>query len=473
MMTYYNRRQFLTRSALGMTAGAAALSGLGSMNAFAADLTGYKALVCINLKGGMDHGDTVLPTDAASHADLRAIRSTLFDAYDADDPTSSRHLENIRALNPSNASEFGGQSFGLPVELDSLRQMFNAGECAIVGSVGPLIEPTDQMGLELGTSRVPVRLFSHNDQQSTWMAQSGWGGRFAKATALADRSANPNFMAVTATSLDVFLAGAQAQQFRAPTSNNNGGISIAEKRWRLGYSDADDLARERLSAYYAQSDRGEVNPFRRDVTAGRARGLALSKSYAEAREELASFTVEFPNSDLGRQLKAVAEAIALREVIGVRRQVFYCATGGFDTHDSQHNDLPNLHENLAACFAAFRSALIEIGQWNSVTAFTMSDFGRTLIGNNGGTDHGWGSHHFVMGGAVRGKAIYGAMPRFDGRGSRYTEERGRLIPSVSVEQYAATLGGWFGLDSTELNAALPNLSRFDTADLGFMGQAGA
>jgi len=156
----------------------------------------------------------------------------------------------------------------------------------------------------------------------------------------------------------------------------------------------------------------------------------------------------------------------VRGALTVNRQVFYVAIGGFDTHDGQRNDMPNLQTEISSSVAAFQRAMIELGVDQDVTLFTASDFGRTTIDNGDGTDHGWGAHHFVVGGAVQGKRIYGAMPEYDLGAETYTESRGRLIPTVSVDQYAASLGGWFGLSVSELNAALPNLDNFNVKDLG-------
>ncbi|MGB3456585.1 MAG: DUF1501 domain-containing protein, partial [Litorimonas sp.] len=159
---------------------------------------------------------------------------------------------------------------------------------------------------------------------------------------------------------------------------------------------------------------------------------------------------------------------SLRGTIGNSRQLFYADTGGFDTHNNQPGVMSRLLGDIAQSVAAFRDALISLGAWNDVTVFTMSDFGRTLTDNGDGTDHGWGSHQFVFGGAVRGGRVYGELPELDPASERFTRSRARLIPSVSVDQYAATLGRWFGLDRTELGRVLPNLDRFDTTDLGFM-----
>jgi len=161
----------------------------------------------------------------------------------------------------------------------------------------------------------------------------------------------------------------------------------------------------------------------------------------------------------------------VRGTLNVRRQIFFVAIGGFDTHDSQKNSMPGLQAQISTSIAAFQAAMIELGLSDNVTLFTGSDFGRTAIDNGDGTDHGWGAHHIVVGGAVQGKKIYGTLPEYDLGAQTYTESRGRLIPSVSVDQYAATLGGWFGLDQSELNIALPNLNNFAEKDLGIFGTA--
>lgn len=477
-MTFYNRRQFMSRSAAGFAGAAAVLGGLGTRPAFAANTTGYKAMVCIMLKGGMDHNDTVLPTDAPSYAMLKDAREGIFSQYDSDTEASSRNRENILQLNADNAADFGTARYGLPREMAPLHSLFESGEAALVGNVGPLLAPVGRDDFESGLAELPKRLFSHNDQQSTWMAlgtegtRAGWGGSFADAMIAADNVSNPLYAAITASSPDVFLAGQTARPFRV---SNNGATQIEATRNRnyLGWGEDGDLAREKLAAYLSKQNTDHTNLFRRDAVSSNARGIANQLEYSAGLSMAPMISTEFPNSGLGRQMQAVSTAISLRNTLNVKRQVFYTSIGGFDTHDNQASSLPNKHTEIAGAIAALRDAMIEQGVWNDVTVFTMSDFGRTLIGNGDGSDHGWGSHHFVAGGSVVGKRIYGQMPGFDQSSQRYTAKRGRLIPDVSVEQYAATLGQWFGLDPAEIGRALPNLSRFNTSNLGFMGGVGA
>ena len=484
-MANINRRQFLNGvGATGFLAGTGVLGAMSAQQAFAADVTGYKALVCIFLKGGMDHADTVLPYDPTSFDALSGHRVGLYNAYDSQtsgtgEPLRLRDRTNLARLTLQNADSFEGREFALPPESAELAAMFNTQEVAVVGNVGPLIEPTTRSSMEAGTVALPPRLFSHNDQQSTWMAmgvegsQLGWGGGFAASAAASAPSETGTFAAITTAGQDVFLSSEVVRPFRV---GRNGGssVNILANRWRLGRGEAEDEARAKLEAYLGSEGLSSSNLFEQDYIDANARGLANTRLFASSFEDNAvEFPDEFfPDTQLGRQLRTVAQTISIHQQLNVSRQVFYVSVGEYDTHDSQAGSIPTLHSRLSEALFAFRQAMVQIGEWNNVTAFTASDFGRTVIDNGNGTDHGWGGHHFVMGGAVQGGRIYGDMPGFDLDGAdaqSYTESRGRLIPSTSVDQYAATLGRWFGLDNTELNSNLVNLSNFSEQDLGFMG----
>lgn len=473
-MTYYNRRQFLGRSAAGFAGAAAVLGGLTASPALAANTQGYKAMVCIMLKGGLDHNDVILPKDQDSYDALREHRTALFNGYNFQDAGSSRNINNLLKLNPSNAGQFGSREFGLAPEMSGLHDLFEQGEAAIIGGVGPLIEPLTRDDFETERLPIPRRLFSHNDQQSTWMAlgtegtRSGWGGAFADAIVAADRASNPLYASITASSPDVFLAGQTTRAFKIPSSGSSLTPDVVRQRWRLGYGDDSDAAREAMMAYLQKQDFGHDNLFRKDVSSAAGRGLAELVQYSRTVENAPTLSTAFPGNGLGGQLGAIANTIHRRGLFNIKRQVFYASIGGFDTHDSQAAEMPVLQSEISSSIKAFRDAMIEAGVWDDVVVFTMSDFGRTIIDNGDGTDHGWGGHHFVAGGSVRGGQIYGDIASPDLGGLQYTAQRGRLIPTTSVEQYAASLGAWFGLDSGELAAALPNLSNFDNADLGFM-----
>ncbi len=468
-MTDITRRRLLgAAGAVGMCSAAGVLGAMTNARAYAADLTGYKALVCLFLYGGMDHADAILPYDQAGYDTFFDQRESLLNRYGG-----TRSRDNLLPLEAANADAFEGRAFAMPPEFAPLRDMFDDGDLAWVGNVGPLIEPTTKSTMDNNTVQLPPRLFSHNDQQSTWMALNvegsryGWGGRFADAVLAASSSQNPTFTAISTNSQSVWLSGQNVRQFQLAEGGPRD-FDLLERLWMLGYHDAAYAARDRIRAYYADDQANSSNYFTRDIVAAKSRAVANNEAYKVAEDMALDITTEFPNTNLGGQLRTVADAISIQEFLGVSRQIFFVGIGGFDTHSGQSGSLPGRQTEIAGAVAAFRNAMIEIGKWNEVTLFSATEFGRTVVDNGDGTDHGWGGHQFVAGGAVNGRRIYGAMPDQDLDGERYTDDRGRLIPDVSVDQFAGTLGSWFGLDTGELNDALPNLSNFDERNLGFV-----
>ena len=439
-MAKMNRRHFLQAgAATGFLAGTGVLSTLTSGKAFAASTSGYKALVCIFLKGGMDHADTVFPRDVASYDLLAKARPGLFGAYGSG---GSRDRSNLLALNPTNAANFGSRQYGLPSQLQGFQTMFEAGEMAIVGNVGPLIQPTTRPDLEKATFSLPPRLFSHNDQQSTWMslgvegAQYGWGGAFADAAIRSNSTMNPLYAMVSAGPNDVFLSGTEASQFTTSFAGAQQ-VKLVDDIYTLGGESKYDAARRALDDYVAKASFSEDNLYARDYISQSGNAVINNNAYDAALSGKPGLTATFPASYTANQLASVARTISIRDALNVKRQVFYVFMGDFDTHSGQAGQIPARHTELSEAVSAFRTEMINQGVWNDVTLFTMSEFGRTTIDNGDGTDHGTSTH-------------------------------GRLIPKVSVEQYAATLGSWFGLDSGELSAALPNLSNFTEKNLGFL-----
>lgn len=461
-----NRRIFL--HGMAATSGLAGISSLFPTSARAADTSGYKALVCIFLKGGMDHADTVLPFEQTEYDQLRDTRAGLFAAHDA--AGNGRRRDDLLVLQAANSGQLNNRRFGLPTQLAPLHDLFVDGDLAIVGNVGPLAAPTNRLDFESRRVELPKRLFSHNDQQSTWMSLAaegerfGWGGRFVDAaTANIDGPASA-YSAITVGGNDVFLSGQSAQAFQAPTGTV-GKLRIFENLEFLGPTDRGDAARLRLRDAVTRGNYAEAEILERDLGRMITEGIANNDAFADASNAASeNVSTVFPDTGLGAQLAAIARTISIQDALGVSRQVFFAALGGFDTHASQSSRLPALHTELADAMAAFRLALGELGQWSNVTTFTASDFGRTLNISGNGTDHGWGGHHFVAGGAVRGQRIFGSMPAPDTDGDAFTESRARMIPTVAVEQYGASLGRWFGLNNTEINNVFPNLSRFTSAE---------
>lgn len=444
------RRRFVrttsTLSVLG--AGAPLALNLAAIGAAAAQSTeDYRALVCVFLFGGNDQANTVVPTapaEFASYADAR--------------PSLALPAERLTSLG-SVASQ-GGRSFAMPVELATLAALYQSGRLAIVSNVGPLIAPTTLTQYRSRSVPLPTNLFSHNDQQSVWQssapegATTGWGGRMAEL--IASGNAKQTFTAVSVTGATVFLSGGSVLQYQLGAS---GPVAIDG----LSSGEFGNLVLQQL-----------ITAARPDVLENEynlvtIRSIAATGDLSAALSGAPVLTTPFPSENpLADQLSMVARMISVRQALGIRRQVFFVALGGFDTHDFLLRDQPALHARIDGALAAFYQATVELGVADLVTAFTASDFGRTLTSNGDGSDHGWGSHHFVVGGAVRGGDIYGSFPVV----ALDTAEdvgSGRLLPTTSVDQYAATLARWFGVPDGSLDTVVPNLANFSTRDLGFMG----
>ena len=456
-----NRRNFL-KSSMALT-GASMLGGYPGVQALAADVSGYRALVCIFLFGGMDCHDTVLPYDQASYNSYADIRTSLLAAYGAQPGGSTRSRSALLPLQPA-AANFGSRQFALPPQLEGLHRLFEQGKMAIVGNVGPLREPTNRALIDANAVELPARLFSHNDQQSTWMSfapegsQRGWGGSFGDAAVQAGANLDNIFSQISLAGNSVFLTG----DLVSPYQISPDGVPDI----RLV-----DAAGEQLGAilrdHFISAGSDRSNLFERDYIELSQVSQAANATLDQALQGGVELSTPFPASPLGAQLHAVAQTMGVRDRLGASRQVFLVGMGGFDTHSDQSTDLPGLQQDIGDSIAAFYTATEELGIANEVTTFSAADFGRTLTVNGDGSDHGWGGHHFVVGGGVRGGDIYGDIP-VAALGHEQDAGNGRLIPSVSVEQFAAPLGSWFGLDQQQLNAALPGLANFPTGALDYM-----
>jgi uncharacterized protein (DUF1501 family) len=517
-MTHPNasRRLFLRHatamsSLLGASAAPLALNLAAAGSAAAQSAADYKALVCVFLYGGNDALNMVLPTDTASWSAYSAVRNqapdsiallaagTLPNAGAA--AGSPARLGGVLPLTPQNAQ---GRSFALHPLMGGLQTLFNTDRrLAILPGIGPLLMPTDKAQYRLRTHPKPASLFSHNDQQNTWQAMvpegatRGWGGRMGDM--LASMNGVPVFTSVSAAGNAVWLAGESVQQYQV---GNNGAIRMGTDSNGRIFGSADvGLAMQRI----VSGARG-THVFERDMAAVSRRSIdaevALRSALKPASDSLfgtAPATGSYnPNNDpklkfdnplaggtsfnaLAQQLQVVARLIDASGNAGVqaRRQVFFVSMGGFDTHDTQNRNHAELMAKLSHALSYFDTTLGAMGARQKVTTFTASDFGRSFTSNGDGTDHGWGAHHFVMGGAVRGGDLYGNFPilgmknannnGFDSSPSQL--DNGALLPETSVDQLAATLGRWFGLSDGQLAELLPNLANFDVSkrDLGFMG----
>ncbi|KQW41970.1 hypothetical protein ASD88_23490 [Pelomonas sp. Root662] len=437
-----------------MVTSLAGLAALASQNSQAATTSGYKALVCLYLNGGSDTHNWVVPIDATGYAEYVSARGEL--------AWAANRLQGITAT-----GQAAGRSFGMPMELSPLRDLYEAGQAAVVANVGPLVRPITKAEYVAGMG-VPAKLFSHNDQASTWQslapegAPSGWGGRMGDI--LMSANAQPVFTAVSASGNAVFLSGSSVSQYQIgqegpvlATSMNGGSVfnsSSAGAALQRAYAAS---TTDRLQTEYARV-------MQRGLSANAMLQTALSSVNVPAIPTTAIARVNASNTtldqlSLARQLRVVLQMIAANQTLGMRRQVFMVQMGGFDTHANQMRDQPVQMAQVAQSINYFMTALNSLGLQNNVTLFTASDFGRTLLSNGAGSDHGWGSHHFVAGGAVKGKQILGNFPT-TALGTATDIGSGRLLPSTGVTQLAGSLSGWMGLSPTEQQLVLPNLSSF-------------
>ena len=436
------------------------LAAVGEAAAF--DATDYKALVCVFLYGGNDYANTVVPFDPTNYALYHQIRAGTGGEAEGGIALARADLA-ATALTPA-----GGQvltdnlQYALAPQLTGLKALFDAGKLAVQLNVGPLIKPTT-LAQYNNTNKVanplPPKLFSHNDQQSIWQANGsegatiGWGGKLGDI-ALANSSNTPNSLltCISASGNAVFVAGHDALQYQI---SPNGAIRI--NALNGGLRDAVTALITRNSNHVLENEYAVVT----------RRSMALEGIVNGALGGVTLATDFGTGNPLASQLKIVARLIGAGAALNMRRQVFFVSLGGFDNHNLLMQDHPTLMTRLNNAMSAFYAATVELGLANKVTTFTASDFGRTLSSNADGSDHGWGSHQFVMGGAVNGGRFYGTAPHV----SVQTDDQvgqGRLLPSTSVDQFAATLARWFGCSATELPGILPNIGNFSNTNLEFV-----
>ena len=449
-MTIASRRNFLAWSArmAALGTGAPFALNLAALGAASAQSAGdYKALVCVFLYGGNDNHNTVIPYDLPSYNEYQRVRGGI-----------ARPRNTLLPLAP--ATSLGGRQFALPPELQPLATLFDAGRAAIVANVGPLVRPTTRAQYESRSVPLPPKLFSHNDQQSVWQASMpegavyGWGGRIGDV--LASANTNATFTSISVAGNAVWASGRSTLQYQvgpggAVAVNALGQASL------FGSATAPQLLRRLITE-------PRTHVLQNDHTRLVQRALTANQDLRAAMAGTPGLQTVFPDGSLSAQLKMVARLIAVRNTIGARRQVFFVSLGGFDHHAFLSSAHPRLLNQLASALSACDAALGEIGVRTQVTTFTASDFGRTLVSNGDGSDHGWGSHHFVLGGAVRGRDIYGRLPTVS-VGTADDAGQGRLIPTTSVDQYAAGFARWMGLSDTELADVLPNLQYFSPSTL--------
>jgi len=509
-----DRREFLRLGgALSLLGGAApfALQLAAAGQASGQQAQDYKALVCIFLFGGNDSNNTLLATDAGSWSRYFSARNAgqdpiaLMPVGAAPTPVGQTSPVTGRVAAAASPEAWGGvlpitpvtpqpipgqagtRTFALHPFLDDLVPLFQARRLALVANVGTLIAPITESQYIARSVPTPANLFSHNDQQSVWQANAaegtreGWGGRMGDMlTGL--NGTNSLFTAISAAGNAVFLSGRNVVQYQLSTGAQPAVVVAGAQGASLfGSAQAPAQVREliqdigqggNIAADYATVTTRSLNA---SATINTAFAQTVVTGVAAPPPYVNPITGNTEANTLATQLQAVAKMVAAGPSLGLRRQVFFVSLGGWDTHDFQNTAQPNLLKKVAHAMAYFDQALSSIGgvdRRSSVTAFTASDFSRTFATNGDGTDHAWGGHHFVMGGAVRGGDIYGRYPTLgvDQAGFANPDmlSNGSLIPTTSVDQYAATLGAWFGVSPAALGLIFPNLGNFSTANLGFV-----
>lgn len=485
-----SRRQFIRRAAcagVGTVAMTSAISQLRFMNAAVAqsNISTYKALVCIFLQGGNDSNNMVIPTIQSQYNNYATIRTPVLAI-----PQSA--ILGVTSLNPD------GNSYGLHPSCPELQTLFGEGKLALLFNTGTLVYPITRAQYLAGTVKQPPQLFSHADQQTQWQTSipdqpptTGWGGRVADLLNSVQPNA-PISLMVTLAGANTFEVGNVVSQYSVSTS---GAVSLSMPASPGGGASTNRLptlmnilglpyTNLQAQAYAAVAEQA--------INTGALLNNAISNTASAT-----FWTNPFPakitppeggtafTSTLSPQLEMVARLIAAGSTpvnqggFGMLRQIFFVQVGGYDLHTGQtnytandpNNVLVGAHTNLLAELSqsmyAFQRAMEQLGLSNSVTSFTCSDFSRTFPSNGEGSDHGWGSHHLILGGAVNGQRTYGQFPVLTVNGPNDTST-GRWIPTTAIDQYFATLATWFGVDPDNLATVFPNLSRFSSSNLGFV-----
>ncbi len=484
------RREFIRRAAcaaVGTAAMTSAIRDLRFMNAAVAqsNVTDYKALVCIFLQGGNDSNNLIIPTLQSQYNNYAAIRTPILAI-----PQS--------AILPVTSLDGDGNTYGLHPSCPELQTMFGEGKLAFLFNTGTLVYPVTRAQYLSGSGIVPPQLFSHADQQTQWQTSipdqpptTGWGGRCADLLNAVQPDA-PISLMVTLAGANTFEIGNIVSQYSVSSS---GAISLS-----LPSTPSGGARTNRLPAlmnilglpYTNLQAQAYAGVAEQAINTGALLNNAISAT-ATTNYWNTAFPVKITPpeggatfaSSLSPQLQMIARLIAAGSTpvanggFGMRRQIFFCQVGGYDLHTGQTNYSANdpsdvlqgAHTNLLAELSqsmyAFQRAMEQLGLSDQVTSFTASDFGRTFPSNGQGSDHGWGSHHLILGGAVNGQRTYGQFPALTVNGPNDTST-GRWIPTTAIDQYFATLATWFGVDNSNLATVFPNVGRFASSNLGFI-----
>lgn len=445
----FSRRDFLKTTCCTAAAGmaAASFSRFGLMNALAQTSSDYKALVCVFMFGGNDSNNLIVPLTAPDYASYQQTRAVL-----------ALPQANLLPVTPSSL----GVQYGFHPKMTDLQTLFNGGHAALLANVGTLVRPTTRDDFRNGQAVVPRNLFSHEDQQDQMQtatlrsgSNTGWAGRTADKIQAAFQSSFPTVISLAGT--NIFCEGVSSSPIQA---------SGDPTQLLKGFGGSDGSARLNAFNNLLTFDTGlSLIQSASQITTN---ALKNAQTLADALAQAPNFTTVFPKSGLGSQLQQVAKIIAVRSALNIQRQIFFVSIGGFDTHSAQLPTQDALYGQMSPALGAFYAATQELGVGNAVTTFTLSDFSRTYKpDSNSGSDHAWGGHHLILGGAVKGGDFYGKLPTLALGGPDDATGEGRWIPTTSLDQYGATLANWFGVQTADLPSIFPNLSNFTNQTLGF------
>lgn len=488
----HSRRDFLVKSttALTMTALATQAEHFGLMTAFAQKsrqkidagaVSDYRALVCIYLSGGNDANNMIVP----NHSDANVSNYAAYSAARA--PQGLALAQNV--LLPISVPRIGNLTYGLHPSFgtvtggtnNGIHELWAQGKLSAITNIGTLVQPLTRQQYQNNSAPRPRQLFSHTDQtqqhltcRADGVSLTGWGGRISDKIT---NSANPQRLIPTTSTIGgplLFNVGENTQ----PVSVGPAPTPLSSVLSLVGFNNT-PVSNARFAAL------NEALSFetQQELVAASSEYHRTAINISTALNSTADVTVAFPNTELGNQLKQIARLIKNRDVLNMKRQIFFCTLDGFDSHTSQPGTHNILFSRLSQAMRSFYEEMIVQGLSDKVMQFTLSDFNRTFnpsgVGASVGTDHAWASHSLILGGSVIGGDFYGVNTS---NGTPFTTlvmngpddsdsgsgARGRWIPTTSVEQYAATLAKWFGLETADMNYVFPNLQNFTQTDLGFM-----
>ncbi len=444
-----SRRSFLNYAALAAGGSALGLRPFGAMNALAQTTADYRALVCVFLFGGNDSNNMLVPFDTTGYGNYASLRGSL-----------ALGRSSLLPLSPT-------PDFALHPNMPEIQALYNSGRAALLTNVGTLIQPTTQAQFLANQGAQPNNLFSHSDQQLEWQNQAvsgstrtGWAGRMADRLNVQYNAGAQIPMICSLDGDTIFCNGESTQPVAVGAAGAVPPYCADGQYCQSRLATAQQLATLSSGVSLVQADN--------EITTDAYR---YNDILANALSSVSTLGTQFDTSNaFGAQLKQVSQVMQVHAALGVKRQIFFVGAGNFDTHGAQLQLQAKLLSQLSPALSAFYNATVELGLANQVTTFTCSDFSRAFQPNSAaGSDHAWGGHHIVMGGAVKGGAMYGKFPTLALGGPDDSDQNGRWIPTTSSAQYAATLAQWFGVASADLSYVLPNLGNFSQSNLGFLG----